>query len=168
MKQWKCNVCGYIHEGNEPPDTCPVCGVPASEFSEVPAEPAESVPENESNEPVTVSDVMVETMINWGITHVFGMVTAKSTLSDTLVAIRNGDAAADRVFAVHADGDAVIGDGTVASGGVKATNTTTGFLGIMSCPGVPTGTPISFDSSSGHAGLIYDSTNNRLYVWHQC
>jgi rubrerythrin len=22
---WKCGVCGYIHEGNEPPITCPAC-----------------------------------------------------------------------------------------------------------------------------------------------
>lgn len=32
MKQWKCSVCGYIHTGNEPPEKCPVCGAPASEF----------------------------------------------------------------------------------------------------------------------------------------
>ena len=25
-KQWKCTVCGYIHEGKTPPDRCPVCG----------------------------------------------------------------------------------------------------------------------------------------------
>jgi rubrerythrin len=25
MKRWKCTVCGYIHEGDEPPDECPVC-----------------------------------------------------------------------------------------------------------------------------------------------
>ncbi|MFH1625359.1 MAG: rubredoxin-like domain-containing protein, partial [Pseudomonadota bacterium] len=25
-KKWKCTVCGYIHEGDGPPDTCPVCG----------------------------------------------------------------------------------------------------------------------------------------------
>lgn len=25
-KQWKCTVCGYIHEGKTPPDCCPVCG----------------------------------------------------------------------------------------------------------------------------------------------
>jgi len=25
-KQWKCVVCGYIHEGDRPPDVCPVCG----------------------------------------------------------------------------------------------------------------------------------------------
>jgi rubrerythrin len=24
-KKWKCTVCGYIHEGANPPDICPVC-----------------------------------------------------------------------------------------------------------------------------------------------
>lgn len=26
MKTWKCEVCGYIHTGDEPPFSCPVCG----------------------------------------------------------------------------------------------------------------------------------------------
>ena len=34
-KKFKCNVCGYLHEGNAAPDTCPVCGVPASSFTEL-------------------------------------------------------------------------------------------------------------------------------------
>jgi len=25
-KAWRCNVCGYIHHGSEPPDMCPICG----------------------------------------------------------------------------------------------------------------------------------------------
>ena len=33
VKAWRCEVCGYIHEGPEPPAECPVCGVPASEFA---------------------------------------------------------------------------------------------------------------------------------------
>lgn len=43
MKKWKCKVCGYIHEGPEPPDTCPVCGAPKEEFEEV-TEPEASTP----------------------------------------------------------------------------------------------------------------------------
>jgi len=35
MKQWKCTVCGYIHEGEEPPEKCPVCHADRSEFVEV-------------------------------------------------------------------------------------------------------------------------------------
>jgi nitrite reductase (NADH) large subunit len=34
-KTWRCSVCGYIHEGDAPPETCPVCGVPASEFEDI-------------------------------------------------------------------------------------------------------------------------------------
>ena len=30
--QWKCRNCGYIHEGNEPPDKCPTCEHPRAYF----------------------------------------------------------------------------------------------------------------------------------------
>jgi nitrite reductase (NADH) large subunit len=30
---WKCSVCGYVHEGAEPPLTCPVCGAEADLFT---------------------------------------------------------------------------------------------------------------------------------------
>jgi nitrite reductase (NADH) large subunit len=29
---WKCEVCGYIHQGPVPPASCPVCGAPAEAF----------------------------------------------------------------------------------------------------------------------------------------
>jgi len=29
MKKWVCTVCGYIHEGDTPPEQCPVCKVGA-------------------------------------------------------------------------------------------------------------------------------------------
>ncbi|NLB55627.1 MAG: FAD-dependent oxidoreductase [Lentisphaerae bacterium] len=29
---WRCVVCGYIHHGESPPEFCPVCNAPASEF----------------------------------------------------------------------------------------------------------------------------------------
>ncbi len=32
-KVWKCDVCGYIHEGDSPPGECPVCGVGPDDFS---------------------------------------------------------------------------------------------------------------------------------------
>ncbi len=32
--QWVCDICGYVHDEEEPPDTCPVCGAPRSKFSE--------------------------------------------------------------------------------------------------------------------------------------
>lgn len=35
MKKWRCTVCGYIHEGEEPPEICPVCGADRSKFVEI-------------------------------------------------------------------------------------------------------------------------------------
>ena len=32
MKKWVCTVCGYVYEGENPPEACPVCKVPASKF----------------------------------------------------------------------------------------------------------------------------------------
>jgi rubrerythrin len=35
MKKWKCTICGYIHNGDEPPDTCPICGAFREKFVQV-------------------------------------------------------------------------------------------------------------------------------------
>jgi len=35
MKKWRCTVCGYIHEGENPPEKCPVCGAPKAKFEEL-------------------------------------------------------------------------------------------------------------------------------------
>lgn len=34
-KKFICTVCGYVHEGNEAPEKCPVCKAPAAKFQEV-------------------------------------------------------------------------------------------------------------------------------------
>lgn len=34
-KRWKCRVCGYVHEGPEPPDECPVCGAAKDMFDPI-------------------------------------------------------------------------------------------------------------------------------------
>ena len=34
MKKWICTVCGYVYEGEQPPEKCPQCGVPADKFKE--------------------------------------------------------------------------------------------------------------------------------------
>jgi rubredoxin len=33
QKKWKCNVCGYIHDGEAAPAQCPKCGAPAEKFT---------------------------------------------------------------------------------------------------------------------------------------
>lgn len=35
QRKWKCTICGYIHSGDAPPATCPVCGADSSFFIEV-------------------------------------------------------------------------------------------------------------------------------------
>ena len=33
--KWVCEVCGHVHYGDNPPDTCPLCGVPSKMFKKV-------------------------------------------------------------------------------------------------------------------------------------
>ena len=53
MPKWICTVCDYVHEGEEPPEVCPVCGAPAEDFDLLPDEtpavtPSEPVAESTS------------------------------------------------------------------------------------------------------------------------
>lgn len=34
MKKFVCSVCGYVHTGNEPPESCPQCKAPKEKFYE--------------------------------------------------------------------------------------------------------------------------------------
>lgn len=34
MKKYVCQVCGYVHEGDSAPESCPICKAPASKFTE--------------------------------------------------------------------------------------------------------------------------------------
>jgi rubrerythrin len=34
MKEWRCTICNYVHQGPEPPATCPVCLVGSENFVE--------------------------------------------------------------------------------------------------------------------------------------
>ncbi|OQB15998.1 MAG: Reverse rubrerythrin-1 [Firmicutes bacterium ADurb.Bin193] len=38
MKKFVCSVCGYVHEGNNPPEKCPICRSPRDKFNEMPTE----------------------------------------------------------------------------------------------------------------------------------
>ena len=38
MKKFVCTVCGYIHNGDAPPDICPVCKASADKFKEIQSE----------------------------------------------------------------------------------------------------------------------------------
>ena len=34
MKKFVCTICGYVNEGDTPPEFCPICKAPASKFKE--------------------------------------------------------------------------------------------------------------------------------------
>jgi len=36
MILWRCGVCGYIHDGAQPPERCPNCGAPKEKFERLP------------------------------------------------------------------------------------------------------------------------------------
>jgi len=38
MKRFVCTICGYVHEGDCPPDFCPQCKAPANKFTEMKAD----------------------------------------------------------------------------------------------------------------------------------
>ena len=45
MKNFRCTVCGYIHEGENAPSICPICKVGADKFVDVPAASLRQDPE---------------------------------------------------------------------------------------------------------------------------
>ena len=46
MRKWECTICGYIHEGDEPPKECPVCGAGPEYFKEIIEKEGETLTEN--------------------------------------------------------------------------------------------------------------------------
>jgi len=80
--QYLCEVCQYIYDENKegkswealPDDwVCPLCSSPKSVFKKIETEII-SAAKPEPGISKTVSDIIVDTMINWGIKYVFGMV----------------------------------------------------------------------------------------------
>lgn len=51
---------------------------------------------------------------------------------------------------------------TVIGAGALTTNQANGYFYIPTCPGIPTGTPTSY---TGRVPMIYDSTNNKFYIY---
>ena len=43
MGKFKCQVCGYIHDGDEAPDKCPKCGAPKEQFETLANDAAELI-----------------------------------------------------------------------------------------------------------------------------
>lgn len=43
MQKWKCAVCGFIYDGDAPPEKCPNCGAPKEKFERLPDEKAQLI-----------------------------------------------------------------------------------------------------------------------------
>ena len=43
MGKWRCQVCGYIHDGDGPPDVCPKCGAPKDKFVQLSKEDTDKI-----------------------------------------------------------------------------------------------------------------------------
>lgn len=63
MKQFVCSVCGYVHDGDTPPEACPQCKAPKNKFKE-----------------------KVEGDLSWADEHVIGV--AKDVDKDVLDGLR--------------------------------------------------------------------------------
>ena len=60
-KKFICMVCGYVHEGEEAPEKCPVCGAPRSKFKPLDPESAlEFVTEHEVGVAKGTDDEMIK------------------------------------------------------------------------------------------------------------
>jgi len=69
VKKWECTVCGYIHEGEEPPDECPVCSADKSMFVEVVEEAVLNEPAPAPVETAAVATTSQTTF--WGKLYAF-------------------------------------------------------------------------------------------------
>lgn len=81
VQAWRCDLCGYIHEGPEPPVECPVCGAPASDFSPVREASAPAAP------PATAAGVRRIVIMGGGIAAVSAAEGARQTSAEAEITL---------------------------------------------------------------------------------
>ena len=47
--KYVCTICGYVHEGDEPPEKCPICNQPKEKFKPVEEEKPKVEPKSTEN-----------------------------------------------------------------------------------------------------------------------
>jgi 4-hydroxymandelate oxidase len=55
MAKWRCTICNYVHEGDAPPEICPVCGAGKDKF--VREDVGEVAGKDETDAPKTIEEV---------------------------------------------------------------------------------------------------------------
>ncbi len=82
--KWKCTVCGHIHEGDEPPEQCPVCGSPKDVFIQVSDDYVEGSESSIiSKDAIEEADVLV---VGSGAAGLTAAITARSK-GDTVIVL---------------------------------------------------------------------------------
>ncbi len=82
MAKWRCKVCGYIYEGDTPPEKCPLCGKPAEEFELI----------EEDSAAAEETKTTVKTDYTWAAEHVVGVAKGVSEdIKEDLRANFNGE-----------------------------------------------------------------------------
>jgi rubredoxin len=93
MKKWRCAVCGYVHDGEIPPDKCPVCGADRDVFEEV-AEPV--VPDEASSS----SGSAVDEPVQENATGLFTRLVLKHHMHPVSAHIPNGVLPVSVIFVI--------------------------------------------------------------------
>ena len=93
MKKWRCTVCGYVHDGEVPPDKCPVCGADSDLFEEV-VEPV--VPSKASSS----SGSAVEEPVQENATGLFVRLVLKHHMHPVSAHIPNGVLPVSVIFVI--------------------------------------------------------------------
>lgn len=92
MKKWRCAVCGYVHDGEFPPDKCPVCGADRDMFEEV-VEPV--VPDE-----ATSSGSAMEKPAQENVTGLFTRLVLKHHIHPVSAHIPNGVLPVSVIFVI--------------------------------------------------------------------
>ncbi|WP_368294333.1 flavin reductase [Dehalobacter sp. TBBPA1] len=105
--KWRCVVCGYIHEGDNPPETCPVCGVDSSNFVRVEEEPKQD--ENSKDDSVKNAEAAMTSPAQTGLSPEEKIVKAVQSISYGLFIItaaangKDNGQAANTCFQITSD-----------------------------------------------------------------
>lgn len=87
---WVCTLCGYVHEGDTPPETCPVCGVGAEYF-----ERCDASDDEQGEGAVVVSEVPLDgpqiVIVGGGIAALSAAESARATHPGARITLLSGE-----------------------------------------------------------------------------